>query len=328
MQASVQQTAPLGWSAENDARYGAEPLLTSHRLGQLDLYGDAELISILDSVPRSDVQVFSMDIDPDDPDRWFPVDASDASGADILAAVRVGRFWVNAIGFDRVHAPTASLIADVYGQLTSRIAVLAGSIPPYATLAISSAGAVEPYRFDAEDRMLWQLRGTQHLFVYPGALRHIVPMERQEAIFAGAVDRAVPYAPSYDVHAVHYELVPGDVVSWPHAAPHRVCNGDQLAVSLNTVVHSPASARRQSTYSANRYLRRHAPVRRLSANTDGVRPSAKRFAWRVARRLYDRDAGVRPSRWTHHRLDPGSNRGLRYSERPIRAHFDDRVDPA
>ncbi len=328
MQAAVQQTAPLGWSAENDARYGAEPLLTSHRLGQLGLYGDAELISILDSVPRSDVHVFSMDVDPDDPDRWFPVDATDASGADILAAISAGRFWVDAIGIDRVHAPTAALIADAYGQLTPRIAALAGAIPPYATLEISSPGAVQPYRFDAEDRMRWHLRGAQHLFVYPAALRHVVSLGEQEAIFAGAADRVVPYAPSYDVHAVHYELVPGDVVSWPHAAPHRTTTGDALAVSLNSVVHTPASARRQSTYSANRYLRRHTPLRRLSTDTDGWRPSAKRFAWRIASKLYDRDAGVAPPRWTHHRLDPGSARGLRYSERPIRAHFDGLADPA
>lgn len=326
MQTAVEQTQPIGWSDEHDARYGAAPVFASHSLARLGGYDDASLISILDSVPRADLEVFAMDVDPDDPDRWFPVDATGVRGADILEAVRVGRFWVNAIGIDRVHVATSSLIRGVYGDLAERVPALAGSIPPYATLAISSPGAIEHYRFDAEDRMLWHLRGIKHLFVYPASLRHVVPVEHQEAIFAGVADRTVPYVPSYDVHAVHYELRPGDVVSWPHGAPHRVTNGDELAVTLSSVVHSPASARRLSTYSANRYLRRHTPLRRLSANTDGWRPAAKRFTWRVARRLYDRDAGAAPPRWTHHRLDPGSDRGLRYSERPIRAHFDDRTD--
>jgi quercetin dioxygenase-like cupin family protein len=31
-----------------------------------------------------------------------------------------------------------------------------------------------------------------------------------------------------------YQLEPGDVVSWPHNAPHRIENLDSLNVSLST----------------------------------------------------------------------------------------------
>jgi hypothetical protein len=84
------------WTASQAASLTSSVVQTSHRLAELDLFSDASLAAVLDRLPRQRLQVFTMGTDPNRPADWTPVEVGDASGADILAAVREGRLFVNA----------------------------------------------------------------------------------------------------------------------------------------------------------------------------------------------------------------------------------------
>jgi hypothetical protein len=77
-----------------------------------------------------------------------------------------------------------------------------------------------------------------------------------EDIFAHVVDEEAPYRLEFDEKAVIFDLRPGEVISWPLNAPHRVTNIEAVNVSLSTLHVTEDSDRRKLVYCANRLLRR------------------------------------------------------------------------
>jgi hypothetical protein len=71
--------------------YSFRPLASKHRIHELDLTSDDELIALLDTYPRERPQAFTMGTDRCRRDDWHCVDATAASGKEIFAVVRRGR---------------------------------------------------------------------------------------------------------------------------------------------------------------------------------------------------------------------------------------------
>jgi hypothetical protein len=60
--------------------FSFQPLVSKHRIHELDLTSDDELIALLDAYPRERLQAFTMGTDRCRRDDWHYVDASAASG--------------------------------------------------------------------------------------------------------------------------------------------------------------------------------------------------------------------------------------------------------
>lgn len=267
--------------------FSFRPLVSRHRIHELNLAGDDELIALLDSYPRERLQAFTMGTDRCYRDDWHYVDAGDASGKDIFAAVLRGRLWLNLLRVDLVDRRYRELLRQLTADLQEQCPRLGLLSMNFGTLIISSPRAIVYYHFDANHQALWHLRGSKRIWLYPACDERFASREIMEEIFTGTYDydEEIPYAPEFDEHATVFQLEPGDVVSWPQNAPHRIENLDTLNVSLSTGFVTEAADRRHLIYSANHLFRRLFAIPTVSTRETGLAASTKCLAYRVFRRV-------------------------------------------
>ncbi len=296
------------WTAEQARDYGNKPLRASHRLHELELFTDAALLDLLEHYPRERLQVFAMGTDPLNHGDWEAVDTAGASGRDMLAAISSGRLWLHALQVQLVDRRYRELMEKLYGELREQCPGFEPH-PMSCTLIISSPDALVYYHADAKPNLLWQLRGTKRIWVYPAGDRSLIDQSLMEDIFASFADEEVPYRAEFDEKARVFDLHPGEVLSWPQNAPHRVTNLEGVNISLSTVHETEESERRALVYCANRLFRRSYHLPLWSTRESGIASYLKRQAYRVFRRAGLVYTPPRRAYLTKLRIDPQSAQG-------------------
>lgn len=268
------------------SEFSFRPLVSKHRLHELNLFTDDELIRLLDNYPRERLQAFTMGTDRCRRDDWHYVDAADTSGKDIFAAVQGGRLWLNLLRVDLVDRRFGEALEQLTADLREQCPRMGLISINFGTLLISSPRAMVYYHFDASHQALWHLRGAKRIWLYPACDERFAARETMEEIFAGTYDydEEIPYSPDFDEHAAVFDLKPGEVVSWPQNAPHRVENLDTLNVSLSTGFVTQAADRRYLVYAANHLFRRQFGLPTTSTRETGLAASTKCLAYRAFRR--------------------------------------------
>lgn len=308
------------WTASQALSLTSSVVQTTHQLADLDLFSDESLADVLDRLPRQRLQIFSTGTDPNRPGDWTPVDVGDASGSDVLAAVREGRMFVNARLVDRDDREYGMLRDRLFGEIaTLRDDLVPGS--PSLTLLVTSPNAVVYYHLDSGPNMLWHVRGEKQVWVYPPLNEHFVDRDTLEDIFAGVHHEIVPYQREFDDAALRFDLRPGHLLSWPQNSPHRITNTDTLNVSLSGEFDTRNSFRRHLVFVANRYFSRrlHLPVH--STREAGLASATKRLAYRACRKAGFDDTRLSHIEMTRLRLDPASPGSFVTLPEPVRAAF-------
>jgi hypothetical protein len=264
--------------------FGRRAMVASHDLAGHSLFTDPALCALLDNFPRQHLYAFTMGDDATRPDENRLASTEGVGGAELLEAVRHGRFWLNLTRIDRVDARFRKLIDHLYAQL-QRLAPHFTPRSCQGTLIISSPKALVYYHADGPANMLWHIRGRKRIWIYPALDERYLARELLEDIFAGVRHEYVPYETAYDRGAVYYDLEPGQWVSWPHNAPHRVSNLEGLNVSLSTEHFTTESLRRQRVYVANRFLRTRLGLKDPSPREAGAVATLKTMAHRAVARL-------------------------------------------
>ncbi len=278
---------------ETRSGFGRRPVVGNHRLEGHELFSDAALIELLDHFPRRHLYALNMGADPSRVEENRLALHEGVSGADLLQAVKTGRLWLNVTRVDRADARYRRLISDLFEELSTQIP---GFSPDASqgTLLLSSPTALVYYHADVPASVLWHIRGRKRIWVYPALDERYVKRELLEDIFAGVRHEYLPYEITFDEGAQVYDLQPGQWISWPQNAPHRVTNLDSVNVSLSTEYFTRASRRRFQVYIANRFFRTRLGCTNLSAREDGALTLAKTLAQRAARRL-----GLNPLTFRH-----------------------------
>ncbi len=272
----------LPWTAEQAAQLGVSAMKAPHSLQDHSLFRDDALIDLLDRIPRSNLQVFTMGLDPASTHDWRRGSTEGSSAQELWQAVQAGRLWFNVIRVDSIDTRYAELLQEIFAGLESRVPGLR-IIDGRATLLISSPEAQVYYHADAQPNLLWQMRGVKRVWVYPALDPAFVSEKALGRIFTGETDEQLPYEPSYDASSQVMELHPGEVASWPQNAPHRVANVEGVNISLSTEYVTAQTARRAHLRAANRVLTRFGVPAR-STRERGLVPTAKVYAYRGARR--------------------------------------------
>ncbi len=120
------------------------------------------------------------------------------------------------------------------------------------------------------------------MYVYP-ANPPFISKQNLEDIALFDMELDVPYAPWYDEYATVHELAPGEMLTWPTNAPHRVQNLDCLNVSLTVSYYTEEIARAQTVLLANGILRHKFGFKNLSNRITGPSFWAKKIAQRLLR---------------------------------------------
>ncbi|MCA8957668.1 MAG: hypothetical protein KDC87_16450 [Planctomycetes bacterium] len=236
----------------------------AHGLAGHPLFSDESLERLLDDYPRSHLHVTTMGRCFAE-GGWRTGEVVGLRGSEILRAVRDGHLWLN-IKYLHAVPEYAALTNALYEEIASRT----GRRPPgwkATTLLVSSPGAFVHYHADSVPNILWHLRGSKRVMVYPVRAPFAEP-ESLESICAGAKDEALAYDAAFEADAQCVDLHPGQAVMWPQHSPHRVENRAGLNVSLSTEHMTPEVRRRVDVLRSNRVLRRlHLGPR--SARSDG-----------------------------------------------------------
>jgi len=312
MTASVQANESfLLWSEDEARNFGRIPQLNRHRVHELPWFSDESLLQLLENHPRTKMRVFASGTDPEKrAEDWQPVDTEGASAADILQAVRVGRMWVNMQRIDAVDPRFRDLGNRLYAEIAERCSHFQPLWTNRAFLFISSPNAMVYLHADYQPNMLWHIRGNKTIWIYPAYNEAIVSHERIAEICSGGEDDLV-YKPEFDAMATAFSVNPGDTVSWPARAPHRVVNGNSFNVSLSTFHETVDDYQRVMDHSADYFFRQTFPIALRLGNGTRTGTSLKRLVFHASRR-----AGFvkgRPVKefYANYRIDPEAPLGIR-----------------
>jgi hypothetical protein len=104
-------------------------------------------------------------------------------------------------------------------------------------------------------------------------------------IFENVQDEEVPFQTDFDRYSQVFDLLPGDLLSWPQNSPHRVDVVAGVSVSISSFYETDQSVRRGHVYGANRILRRTFGVNNPSTKERGFVPFLKSNGYRALRRM-------------------------------------------
>lgn len=288
--------------------FGLRPILSTHNMDRSELFTDEALIDLLDCYPREHLYALTMGYDDAGTDQNRSVLHDGVGGAALLEAVKNGRLWLNVTQIHRADHRFRDLIGELYGQLETRLPGFS-PVSTSGTLLISSPNVLVYYHADALPSVLWHIRGQKRIWIYPAHDERFMRQSHLEDIYAGVRHEYLPFEPSYDQGAAVYDLQPGQWISWPRNAPHRVTNLGSVNISLSTEHATRESRAHARIYVANRYLRTHLGFRNLSVRETGASAFLKTAVHKIARK-----AGLDPLELKRHipvlRIDPNAPDGV------------------
>ena len=235
-----QQPIFTNWNENFGALWGQQPICVQHRLHQSPLFSRKELTTLIENYPRAHYSIIHMGEQGTDRRYWREGDLGGLSGEEVFEAVAHGRLWLNLRRVNQVDSRYSDLLKDMFGELNERIGL--ASFHENAGILVSSPKAQVYYHADLPAQMLFQLMGTKRVLFYPPQKPFIAP-EHLEHIAVADAEVDIPYSKWYDEYARTFEFLPGQMVQWPHTAPHRIENHDCLNVSM-TIEYSTSATRR------------------------------------------------------------------------------------
>ena len=196
------------------------------------------------------------------------------SGDKLLEAIQAGRLWVN---LRKAEEGCPALWAASMVEFEKIQATYPGmrAVTNAGQLIISSPVAKVPYHFDAAGVILFHLRGRKRLYIYPGDEQHL-PERNMEQVVARQTTEELPYTMAFEPDAQVMDLEPGEALTWPLYAPHRVDNLDKFCVSLSMDFQTWSSRMRNGALYTNAVIRSRGGRPRL---TDRMAPPELAARW-------------------------------------------------
>lgn len=290
----------------------AEAGIHDHGLASGGFGDDAALAAVLDRYPADLIDINLYDFDDAGQASLRTGARGTLTGTELLAAIQAGRLWVNLRG---VETGWPELWAAAMADFRRIQAAYPGmrAVSQKGQLILSSPKARVPYHFDAAGVVLFHLRGRKRVFVYPGDERHL-PELCMEQVVARQTTEELPYQPAFEADARVLDLEPGQALTWPVYAPHRVENLDRFCVSLSMDFQTWPSRFRTGALYTNAVLRSRGGAPQ-STETMGLPELAARWAASVALRR----AGVLKSRLADFERDFEPLAGAPDGARPLHA---------
>jgi len=261
------------------ARVGREILRFNHRLADTGLFTDEALARLIDEHPRSETTICTMKENPPPDETWIAGEANDLTGAELVEAARRGALWVSPRSA-MTRNPRYKAVFDVVMADFARATGLK-ILTADAAVLISGARMGIFFHVDPAETMLWHVRGTKTIHVYPPRQDYVTE-EALEAILLKENLSDLPYRAAMEADAVAVDLEPGEAVFWPQHSPHRVVNGPNLNVSVSVEFSTPRSALTNGVFYVNGVLRRRLGARPTSR---GAPKALEPAYWAAAKAL-------------------------------------------
>ena len=268
----------------------------SHSLVEQGFASDEALAQVLDRYPAELFDINLYDYDDEGQVSLRTGARGRLSGDQLLEAIQAGRLWVNLRKAEQGCPELWAASMVEFGKIQATYPGMK-AVTNAGQLIISSPVAKVPYHFDAAGVMLFHLRGRKRLFIYPGDEQHL-PERNMEQVVSRQTTEELPYTRAFEGDAQVMDLEPGEALTWPLYAPHRVDNLDKFCVSLSMDFQTWSSRMRNGALYTNAVIRSRGGAPRF---TDGM--SQPELAARWAASLALRRVGGLKSRIAHFERD-------------------------
>lgn len=251
----------------------------NHRLAETGLFTDEALARLIDEFPREQVTICTMKENPPADERWIAGDGGNLSGAELVEAARRGHLWVSPRSAMTKHPKYRAVFETLMAEFARETGMKV--LTADAAVLISSARMGIFFHVDPAETMLWHVRGTKTMYVYPPKEEYISEAAL-EAILLKETLSDLPYDPAMEADVAKVTLEAGEAVSWPIHSPHRVVNGDDLNVSVSVEFSTPRSMLTNGVFYTNGRMRRSLG---LNFQSRGTPELMKPAYWAVAKAL-------------------------------------------
>lgn len=270
------------WTPQQRQAYRREIVTFQNRLDETGLFSDEALARLIDRHPRERLDVLTMGHASTDRKSWAAGDYEGFTGAELIAAVRKGRLWINIRqGMnDPEYKPVFDRALKEFQAQTQGARVLKAQ----GGILISSPNAQVFYHCDRTDTMLWHVRGEKTMYLWPTEERFVSERDYEKLVLKETLED-IPYEPAFDAHATPVRMTPGDSVSWPLHGPHRVVNGPSMNVSVTIEYATADGVMTNGVFYTNAILRRRLGLNPQSRRVPGVLKPAYFLASKLLRPL-------------------------------------------
>lgn len=224
-----------------------------HGLVEQGFATDEALAALLDRYPAGLFDINLYDYDDEGQVSLRTGARGRLGGAELLAAIQQGRLWVNLREVETGWPELWAAATDEFRKVQAAYPGLR-AVKTSGQLILSSPRARVPYHFDAAGVVLFHLRGRKRVFVYPGDEAHLAEVDMEQVV-ARQTTEELPYAKAFEADAQVMDLEPGQALTWPLYAPHRVENLDRFCVSLSMDFQTWPSRFRNGALYVNAVLR-------------------------------------------------------------------------
>lgn len=268
------------WAPRHERLFGRELVQLQHSLRETGMFTRDAIAKLIDNCPAGDLGLESMCVETDRPDRIYGV-LDGASGKDAIKAIEKGRMWMNLRRVMDWSPEYKKLLDEIFDEFEARM-------PGFKTfkrnmhILISSPNAKVFYHADIQGQSLWQIEGVKSVYLYPRSEAFMSP-QSVEKILLRETDEDLEYQNWFDDYATKVDLEPGNMITWPLYAPHRVQNHDCLNISVAMEHWTKAIWNSYAVHYGNGVLRRTVGVGTRTTNDYGMHvypKAAAAFMWK------------------------------------------------
>jgi hypothetical protein len=295
------------WQPQHELLFGRHAIKLRHRLAESGLFTREALGKLIERCPKHELGLESMCVETERPDRMFG-ELGDASGMQAIDAIEKGRMWMNIRRVMQWAPEYRALLDNVFAEFEARMPGLK-TFKRNIGVLISSPNAKVFYHADIQGQSLWQISGVKRVYVYPRS-EVFVKTTSIEKILLRETTEDMPYQAWFDEHATAFDLNPGEMLTWPLYAPHRVQNHDCLNVSVTMEHWTDEIWRSYAVHYGNGVLRRTLGMRNPSTKCSGLSVYPKAASALLWKKLGRQIAGDVVKR-REFQIDPSSPNGLK-----------------
>lgn len=255
------------WQPHHEVLFGQHAIKLKHRLVETGLFTREALGRVIERCPKQELGLESISLQNDSPCRVYG-ELGSASGLDAIAAIEKGQMWMNIRRLMDWAPEYHDLLNNIFDEFEARMPGLK-TFKRNIGVLISSPNAYVPYHADIQGQSLWQISGVKRVFIYPVS-DVFVPPRNVEKIMLRETNEDMRYQAWFDECATAVDLNPGEMLTWPLYAPHRVQNHDCLNISVTMEHWTPSIWNAYAVHYGNGVLRRTLGLQNTSTRYEGL----------------------------------------------------------
>jgi hypothetical protein len=242
------------WNDSHSELWSHRPIRLEHSMHKQPAFVMDDLARLIENYPREHYSLVKTAAAG--PNRvWREGDIGSLNGHQVIEAISRGGLWLNLHDVTAIDRRYRDMIDQMFAEIAAEVPGF-DALTHQAGILISSPDTQVHYRADLPGQGLIQIAGRKRVYVYPNTAPFLRPEHLENiALFDADVD--IPYEPWYDWHAQVIDLEPGQMLTWPLNAPHRVENLDTVNISMTVSYVNDDIRRARMLHLANGTLCHH-----------------------------------------------------------------------